>query len=334
MPESFKKLVPATGTATTPMDLLEEAELSPEILAYLWFAVDLRMSIIVLGSSKLGKLRYLDALSFFVPQEARVVSISSEHHWTVPHRNWHDAKLDDWNHVLPYLSGAQAKDSDCVFIERLEEPGIMMAPLLMVQGKSVCSTVDWEEDLDKFVQSITSSPPLLHRLHLSAVNIVATVQDVRKTMPEKETSEKFSKPIQKMTLVTEIVGYDHTANRLIVNDPYWWEKAGSGIDDRPYGWFFFSGHSFVYEAGIEIKKLANREMDAEVLRRVDFIRWLFYRKKDKPKQLMDEIAAYRRKPKEVADRCRKELKGVSLPIDRKRKDGSPMPRTKAKLRAV
>lgn len=334
MTEKSGKPTGLTGDATTPIDLLENAHLSPELLAYFWLAVDLRMSVFFLGSSSLGKSRYLDALSFLVPEDAKVTGISSGHQWASIHRHWHNVQLDDWDRVLPHLSGAQAKESDYIFVEKLEEPGIAMAPLLMARGKSVFSTVDWEEDVDEFVRSITSSPPLLHRLHLSTVNIIATVQDVRKLMPEKRAAEMPAEPMEKVTLITEVVGYDHDANKLIVNDPYWWERAGSAITRRPYGWFFFSGHSFLYKSGSETMELSNKEMDAEVLRRVDFLRWLFHTKKRKSKELLDEIAAFRKNPKVVAERCRKNLKGVSLSIDGKREDGSPLPRTKARLRAI
>lgn len=334
MTEKSGKPISTTRDATTPIDLLEGAHLSPELLAYLWLAVDLKMSAIFLGSSSLEKSRYLDALTFLVPEDAKVTSISSGHRMTSLHRHWHNVQLDNLEKVLPHLSGPQAKESDYIFAEKLDGPAIAMAPLLMAQGKSVFSTVDWEEDADNFVQSITSSPPLLHKLHLSAVNIIATVRDSRQLMPEKRAVERPAKPMEKMTLITEVVGYDRDADKLIVNDPYWWERAGSAITRRPYGWFFFSGHSFLYDAACETMKLSYKEMDAEVLRRVDFLRWLFHTKKRKSKEIIDEIEAFRKNPKAVTERCRKELKGVSLPIDGKREDGTPLPRTKARLRAI
>jgi len=64
-----------TKTPWTPPQLLTFRTLSPEMLAYLWILVQYKMNILVTGGTASGKTTLLNAIAFFIPPEARVVSI-------------------------------------------------------------------------------------------------------------------------------------------------------------------------------------------------------------------------------------------------------------------
>jgi len=64
-----------TKTPWTPPQLIEFRTLSPEMLAYLWMLVQYKMNILITGGTSSGKTTLLNALAFFIPPEARVVSI-------------------------------------------------------------------------------------------------------------------------------------------------------------------------------------------------------------------------------------------------------------------
>jgi len=64
-----------TKTPWTPPKLLSMNTLSPEMLAYLWLLVEYRMNILITGGTSSGKTTLLNAISFFIPHEARIVSI-------------------------------------------------------------------------------------------------------------------------------------------------------------------------------------------------------------------------------------------------------------------
>ncbi len=64
-----------TKTPWTPPQLLAFRTLSPEMLAYLWILVQYKMNILVTGGTSSGKTTLLNAVAFFIPPEARVVSI-------------------------------------------------------------------------------------------------------------------------------------------------------------------------------------------------------------------------------------------------------------------
>jgi len=64
-----------TKTPWTPIQLLSFDTLSPEMLAYLWLLIQYKMNILISGGTASGKTTLLNAISFFIPPEARVVSI-------------------------------------------------------------------------------------------------------------------------------------------------------------------------------------------------------------------------------------------------------------------
>ena len=64
-----------TKTPWTPPQLLKFRTLSPEMLAYLWILVQYKMNILITGGTSSGKTTLLNAIAFFIPPEARVVSI-------------------------------------------------------------------------------------------------------------------------------------------------------------------------------------------------------------------------------------------------------------------
>ncbi|MFH1310909.1 MAG: ATPase, T2SS/T4P/T4SS family [Nanoarchaeota archaeon] len=64
-----------TKTPWTPPQLLTFRTLSPEMLAYLWILVQYKMNLLITGGTSSGKTTLLNAVAFFIPPEARVVSI-------------------------------------------------------------------------------------------------------------------------------------------------------------------------------------------------------------------------------------------------------------------
>ena len=64
-----------TQTPWTPPQLISFKTLSLEMMAYLWMLVEHKMNILIAGGTGSGKTTLLNVLAFFIPPEARVVSI-------------------------------------------------------------------------------------------------------------------------------------------------------------------------------------------------------------------------------------------------------------------
>ncbi|MFA5019668.1 MAG: ATPase, T2SS/T4P/T4SS family [Candidatus Pacearchaeota archaeon] len=64
-----------TSLPWTPVQLISFNTLSPEMLAYFWLLLQYKANILIAGGTSSGKTTLLNAISFFIPPEARVVSI-------------------------------------------------------------------------------------------------------------------------------------------------------------------------------------------------------------------------------------------------------------------
>jgi flagellar protein FlaI len=72
----------------TPVDLIRAGTFSVEQMAYFWLAIENNMSLLFAGGTGSGKTTSLNAVSFFIPPDSKVVSIEDTREITLPHDNW------------------------------------------------------------------------------------------------------------------------------------------------------------------------------------------------------------------------------------------------------
>ncbi|EHQ36381.1 type II/IV secretion system ATPase subunit [Methanoplanus limicola] len=72
----------------TPVDLIDYRTYDPEILAFIWLCVESRKSALVVGGTASGKTSTMNALSLFIPQFSKIVSIEDTREIQMPHKNW------------------------------------------------------------------------------------------------------------------------------------------------------------------------------------------------------------------------------------------------------
>jgi flagellar protein FlaI len=72
----------------TPLDLIQFGTYNAEILAFLWLVIEHRRSLIIAGGTASGKTSTMNAVSLFIPQNAKIVSLEDTHEIQLPHSNW------------------------------------------------------------------------------------------------------------------------------------------------------------------------------------------------------------------------------------------------------
>ena len=72
----------------TPLDLIHFGTYNTEILAFLWLVIEHRRSLIIAGGTASGKTSTMNAVSLFIPQNAKIVSLEDTHEIQLPHSNW------------------------------------------------------------------------------------------------------------------------------------------------------------------------------------------------------------------------------------------------------
>lgn len=72
----------------TPVDLINNGTYNAELMAHIWLCVENNKSMIVVGGTASGKTSTMNAISFFIPQTTKIVSIEDTREIQLPHRNW------------------------------------------------------------------------------------------------------------------------------------------------------------------------------------------------------------------------------------------------------
>src|SRR3989338_4366183 len=77
-----------TKTPWSPIQLIQKGTCSPEMYAYLWILTEYERSLMVIGATGTGKTSFLNTLAFFIPPQARIVSIEDTKELQLEHENW------------------------------------------------------------------------------------------------------------------------------------------------------------------------------------------------------------------------------------------------------
>jgi flagellar protein FlaI len=72
----------------SPIELIDLKTASPELMAYLWLAVEHSTSLLICGGVATGKTTLLNSITMFIPPENKIVSIEDTRELNLPHQNW------------------------------------------------------------------------------------------------------------------------------------------------------------------------------------------------------------------------------------------------------
>lgn len=72
----------------TPINMIQFNTADAYIMAHLWLALQYRFNIMTIGETSSGKTTLMNAISQFIPPEARICSIEDTRELNLPHINW------------------------------------------------------------------------------------------------------------------------------------------------------------------------------------------------------------------------------------------------------
>ena len=72
----------------SPIQLMMKGTASPEVYAYLWMAIEYENSLMVIGGTGTGKTSFVNTIAFFIPPQARIITIEDTKELQLEHENW------------------------------------------------------------------------------------------------------------------------------------------------------------------------------------------------------------------------------------------------------
>ena len=274
----------------TPTQLIAMHTVCPEMFAYFWMLVQYKSNILIAGGTASGKTTLLNAIAFFIPPEARVVSIEDTRELNLPRENWIPSvartamgvkKVGEVD-LFDLLKNSFRQNPEYVIVGEVRGKEAFVLFQGMASGHASISTMhaDSVETLIRRLQTppIELSPTLVNTLDVVAVQTHAIVN--------KQETRRLRK-------ISEIVNVspDGTA---VTNTPFMWNPA----DDK----FYFKKDSRIFEKISMRYGISMPELYKELDRRIKLINELVNRKVFGFEEFGKEINEYYKNPENVLRR--------------------------------
>ena len=276
-----------TKTPWTPTQLLSFETLSPEMLAYLWLLIQYKMNILISGGTGSGKTTLLNAVSFFIPPEARVVSIEDTRELNLPRENWLPSvvrtsagseKVGEID-LFMLLKSSFRQNPDYVIVGEVRGKEAYVLFQGMASGHPSISTIH-ADSVDTVIKRL-ETPPI--ELSPTLLNVLDCVCIMSHALLEKQETRKLKE-------IVEIINV--TSNGVaMTNTPFVWNPA----DNQ----FYFKKNSRIFEKIIKRYGLNMEELDLEFRRRVQLIHKLHQNKIFDFNKVQEIINEYIKRPEEI-----------------------------------
>jgi flagellar protein FlaI len=232
----------------TPAQLLNMKTLCPEALAYFWLLLENHSNILIAGGTASGKTTLLNAIAFFIPPEARVVSIEDTRELNLPRENWLPSvartslgrggvgEVD----LFSLLKSSFRQNPDYVIVGEVRGKEAFVLFQGMASGHSSVGTVH-ADSVDTLIKRL-ETPPI--ELSPSLINTLDAVAIMTHAVVGKQETRKLRE-------IVEIVNVDDKGVAL-TNTPFVWNAQEDS--------FYFKKNLHVFEkiskrSGITIDEL-------------------------------------------------------------------------------
>ena len=276
-----------TKTPWTPPQLLSFRTLSPEMLAYLWILVQYKMNILIAGGTSSGKTSLLNAIAFFIPPEARVVSIEDTRELNLPRENWLPSVARSATGIggvgeidlFALLRSSFRQNPDYVIVGEVRGKEAYVLFQGMASGHSSISTLH-ADSVDTVIKRL-ETPPI--ELSPTLLNVLDCICIMTHAIAQKQETRKLKEIVEIINVTAEGIA--------VTNTPFTWNPA----EDQ----FYFKKNSKIFEKISKRFGISNEELEKEFLKRVQLLYKLFENKVFGFEKFQDIITQYYKKPEEV-----------------------------------
>ena len=201
-----------------PIQLLNMGTMSPEMLAFFWVLLDYKTNILISGGTASGKTTLLNAIAFFIPPEARVVSIEDTRELNIPRENWlpsvartalsygNTGEVD----LFSLLKNSFRQNPDYVIVGEVRGKEAFVLFQGMASGHSSISTIH-ADSVDTLIKRL-ETPPI--ELSPTLLNVLDCVVIMSHAIINKQATRKLRE-------IVEIVNVDNNGVAL-TNTPFIW----------------------------------------------------------------------------------------------------------------
>jgi flagellar protein FlaI len=205
----------------TPIDLIIWGTFSSETMAYLWMCIENNKSLIFAGGTASGKTSSLNAVSLFIPRQAKVISLEDTRELKLPHPNWIPAvtrdafTADERGAVDMYelLRAALRQRPEYLLVGEVRGKEALTLFQAMSTGHTTFSTMH-ADSVASAIHRLENPPISVPRTMIQALNIISI---------QTQTYHK-GKRVRRNTKMVEITDIDPQTRNIRTNDIFSWDS--------------------------------------------------------------------------------------------------------------
>lgn len=204
----------------TPVDLINWNTFSAEEMAYLWLSIENNKSLIFAGGTASGKTSSLNAVSLFIPWQAKVISLEDTRELKLPHPNWipgitRDSFTADGRgsiDMYDLLRAALRQRPEYLLVGEVRGKEALTLFQAMSTGHTTFSTMH-ADSVSGAIHRLENPPISVPRTMIQALNVISI---------QAQTYVKGKRARRNMKLV-EITDIDPTTRNIRTNDIFAWD---------------------------------------------------------------------------------------------------------------
>ena len=203
------------------MDLIQFGALNYDMAAYLSFIMQEGMNVWISGETASGKTTVLNAITTFIPPDAKIVSIEDTPEVQVPHHNWirgvtrGSAKGTDASEVSMFdlLKAALRQRPNMIIVGEIRGAEGAIAFQAMQTGHACMSTFH-AASVSKLIQRVTGNPINVPKTYVDNLNVIVICQQVRLASGGLA---------RRITSINEIISYDSISDSFSFIESFAWD---------------------------------------------------------------------------------------------------------------
>lgn len=204
----------------TPVDLINWSTFSAEEMAYLWLCIENNKSLIFSGGTASGKTSSLNAVSIFIPWQAKIISLEDTRELKLPHPNWipgvtRDSFTADGKGTIDMydlLRAALRQRPEYLLVGEVRGKEALTLFQAMSTGHTTFSTMH-ADSVSSAIHRLENPPISVPRSMIQALNIMSI---------QAQTYVNGKRARRNMKLV-EITDIDPTTRNIRTNDIFAWD---------------------------------------------------------------------------------------------------------------
>jgi flagellar protein FlaI len=286
---TIRKFVPEPYS---PIDLINKKTVDPEMLAYLWLAVENGSSILISGGAGTGKTTLLNVLLMFIPTQLKIISIEDTRELNIPHENW-----------IPSVTRVGfAKGYGEVTMFDLLKESFRQTPDYVVVGE-----VRGKEAYVMF-QGMASGIPamgtmhagrvedVIYRLETPPINLSPSLVDTLDLIIVMIHAREKGESARRIKEIVEIESIAPETGKARTNDVYRWSPKEDNFNFKGVSWLL---QQIAVQEGVETSDLLK-----EIKRRKELLEIIHKKQINNFMDVVAIISDYRKDPEKTLEKLK------------------------------